>query len=61
MVEVGAVGPRRDGRSRCVHLPVGIDADHAGADAGQARLGEAAAFVDLLICGDERVALRVSS
>ena len=38
---------------------LGVEADHAGADARQHRFGEAAAFVDLAVGGDQRAALRV--
>ena len=40
-------------------LAVGIEPDHAGADAGQHGFGEAAAFVDLAVGGDQRVALGI--
>ncbi len=39
-------------------LPVGVDADHAGAGAGQHRLGEAAAAVDQVAGAHDVVALR---
>ena len=42
-----------------VIVPFAVEADHAGADAGQHGLGEAAAFVDQPVGVDQLVALRV--
>ena len=42
-----------------VIVPVGIDADDAGGDAGQHGLGEAAALVDQILGLQDLVALRL--